>query len=95
MSEPITTKISDRICQHMNADHGDALVLYANFFGGSVEAASATMESIDPQGMNLMAQVNNEMVPVRVEFDHTLKDAEDAHHTLIDMLKHARANSKP
>ncbi|WP_353735766.1 hypothetical protein [Okeania sp. SIO2B9] len=25
-----------------------------------------------------------------MEFDHTLKDAEDAHHTLIDMLKQAR-----
>ncbi|NES93575.1 MAG: heme iron utilization protein, partial [Okeania sp. SIO2B9] len=27
---------------------------------------------------------------IRIEFDHTLKDAEDAHHTLIDMLKQAR-----
>ena len=95
MSEPITAKISDRICQHMNADHAEALVLYAQFFGGSVDAASATLESIDPQGMTLMAQVNDESVPVRVEFDHPLKDAEDAHHTLIDMLKHARANSQP
>ncbi len=40
--------------------------------------------------MNLSAQVAGETVPVRVEFDHTLKDAEDAHHTLIDMLKQAR-----
>ena len=94
MSEPITAKISDRICQHMNADHADALVLYAQFFGDSANAASASLESIDPQGMTLMAQVNGASVPVRVEFDHTLKDAEDAHHTLIDMLKHARANSK-
>ena len=95
MSEPITAKISDRICQHMNEDHADALLLYAQFFGASVDAASATLESIDSQGMNLVAQINGAGVPVRVEFDHSLKDAEDAHHTLIDMLKHARAESQP
>ena len=95
MSEPITATISDRICQHMNEDHADALLLYAHFFGGSVDAASATLESIDPQGMNLVAQINGASVPVRVEFDHTLKDAKDAHYTLIDMLKHARAKSQP
>lgn len=95
MSEPITPKISDRICQHMNEDHADALLLYAQFFGGSTDAASATLESIDPQGMNLMAQINGASVPIRVKFDHPLQDAEDAHHTLIDMLKHARAKSQP
>ena len=95
MSEPITAQISDRICQHMNEDHADALLLYAQFFGGSVDAASAILKSIDPQGMTLIAKINSASVPVRVEFDHTLKDAEDAHHTLIDMLKQARAKSQP
>lgn len=90
MSEPITPAISDRICKHMNEDHGDALVLYVKAFGNSPEAESAEMISIDPQGMNFSAQVAGETVPVRVEFDHTLKDAEDAHHTLIDMVKQAR-----
>ena len=90
MSETITPAISDRICQHMNEDHSDAVTLYAQAFGNSPQAKSAIMESIDPQGMNLSAQVGDDTIPVRVEFDHTLKDAEDAHHTLIDMLKQAR-----
>ena len=90
MSEPITPAISDRICKHMNEDHGDALVLYIKAFGNSPQAESAEMISIDPQGMNFSAQVAGETVPVRVEFDHALKDAEDAHHTLIDMVKQAR-----
>lgn len=90
MSETITPAISDRICKHMNEDHSDAVTLYAKVYGNSPQAESATMNSIDPQGMNLSAQVAGETVPVRVEFDHTLKDAEDAHHTLIDMLKQAR-----
>lgn len=90
MSEAITPAISDRICKHMNDDHRDALVLYVKAFSDSTQAESAEMVSIDPQGMNFSAQIEGETVRVRVEFDHTLKDAEDAHHTLIDMLKQAR-----
>ncbi len=90
MSETITPAISDRICKHMNEDHSDAVALYARAYGNASQVQSAVMESIDPQGMNLSAQIGDDTVPVRVEFDHTLKDAEDAHHTLIDMLKQAR-----
>ena len=90
MSEPITPAISDRICNHMNEDHAEAIALYAKAFGNAPQTETATMESIDPQGMNLSATVAGETVPVRVEFDHHLKDAEDAHHTLVAMIKQAR-----
>jgi len=90
MSEPITTAVSDRICKHMNEDHADALILYAQVYGKTPAATAAAMESIDAEGMTLIATVNDEAVPVRVTFDHPLADAEDAHHTLIDMLKQAR-----
>jgi putative heme iron utilization protein len=90
MSEIITPAISDRICQHMNEDHSDAVALYARVYGNAPQADSAVMKSIDPQGMNLSAKIGNDILPVRVEFDHTLQDAEDAHHTLIDLLKQAR-----
>jgi putative heme iron utilization protein len=90
MSEAITPAISDRICQHMNEDHADAIVLYSKAFGSYFDTETAQMVSIDPQGMNLTAKIKGETVPVRIEFDHTLKDAEDAHHTLIEMVKQAR-----
>jgi putative heme iron utilization protein len=90
MSEPITPAISDRICKHMNEDHGDALVLYAKAFGNSPEAQTAQMISIDPQGMNLSVQINGETLPLRIQFDRALKDAQDAHYTLIDLVKQAR-----
>ena len=93
MSETITPAISDRICKHMNEDHAEAVALYAQVYGNAPQTESATMISIDPQGMNLSANIGAETVPVRVEFDHTLKDAEDAHHTLIDMLKQGRKSS--
>lgn len=90
MSEPITPAISDRICKHMNEDHANAILLYAQVFGNCSDAQVAQMISIDPQGMNLSVRVNETNVPLRIDFERSLKDAEDAHHTLIDMVKKAR-----
>jgi putative heme iron utilization protein len=90
MSEPITPAISDRICKHMNEDHANAILLYAQVFGNCSDAQAAEMISIDPQGMDLSVRVNETNVPIRIAFDRSLKDAEDAHHTLIDMVKQAR-----
>ncbi|MEM1170947.1 MAG: DUF2470 domain-containing protein [Cyanobacteria bacterium P01_H01_bin.35] len=91
MSGSFTSEISNRICSHMNEDHQDAILLYAQKFGDSANATAAKMLSIDAQGMNLTAEVSGESLPIRIEFDHSLKDAEDAHHTLIDMVKQARS----
>ncbi len=94
MSEQFSIEISDRICTHMNDDHASAVVLYAQAFGDKPDATSAQMLAIDANGMDLTAEVNGETLPVRVNFDRTLKDAEDAHHTLIEMLKQARKSAK-
>jgi len=94
MSEPITPAISDRICKHMNEDHQDALLLYATFFGNAQSAQQAVMQSISPQSMKLL--VNSEADPqeIVIPFDHELVDAEDAHQTLIKMVKQARQGLK-
>lgn len=78
----------------MNEDHADAVLLYAKAFGETVEATSAEMLKIDAQGMDLLVQNQAEATPVRITFDHELRDAEDAHHTLIDMVKQARQSSR-
>jgi putative heme iron utilization protein len=90
MADPLTPQVSDRICKHMNDDHAEAIALYAKVFGNTPDADTAKMDAIDPEGMDLTAQVNGETVPVRIKFDHTLEDSEDAHHTLIEMVKQAR-----
>ncbi|MBU7584811.1 MAG: DUF2470 domain-containing protein [Nostoc sp. TH1S01] len=90
MSEQFSPEISLRICNHMNEDHADAVLLYAQAFGAVSEATSARMLSIDAQGMDLSVQVNGGATPVRIQFDHVLVDAEDAHQTLIAMVRQAR-----
>lgn len=94
MSESINPTISDRICKHMNEDHGDAILLYAKFYGNMSEVEKAKMLSIDSEGMNLSVNFKDSNQQIRIKFDHSLEDAEDAHHTLIDMVKKARTNSQ-
>lgn len=90
MADPITPAVSDRICAHMNDDHAEAILLYAKIYGNQPKAEAAKMLSIEPQQMNLEATINGETVPVTVNFERELTDSEDAHHTLIDMVKKAR-----
>lgn len=93
MADPITPAISDRICKHMNEDHADAIALYAKAYGNRPDTESAQMISIDPQGMDLSIQIQDQSEPLRIEFDHVLTDSEDAHQTLITMVRQARSNS--
>lgn len=86
-AETITTAVSDRICKHMNRDHAEAVLTYAQRYGNQQSATAATLTAIDSTGMDLQADVEGQTLPVRVSFDHELKDAADAHHTLVAMLK--------
>ena len=90
MSDPFSQEVSDRICSHMNQDHRDAVLLYAQTYGNSPKVTEAVMDSIDAKGMSLSAKKEGYAVPIRIEFDRDLKDAEDAHQTLIEMLKKAK-----
>ena len=92
MTEIITNAISERICKHMNEDHGDAIVLYAEFFGQMSNIETAKMLSIDNEAMYLSVN-NSDDEPLKIEFDHQLADAQDAHHTLVAMLKEAKQQS--
>jgi len=90
MADPLTPQISDRICKHMNEDHADAILLYAKVYGKATTATSAEMLSIDAEGMNLAAQIEGQPQNLRIPFDHALQDSEDAHQTLIGMVRSAR-----
>lgn len=81
--DPLTPAVSDRICKHMNDDHAEAVLAYARHYGGATGAGSARMVAIAPEEMQL--EVDGE--PLAVRFDHRLSDSEDAHHTLVAMLR--------
>ena len=93
MADPITPAISERICKHMNDDHAAAVLTYAQVYGKSPTAETAAMSAIDPLGMDLTARVDGETINLRIPFDRELTDSEDAHQTLIAMIKQARTLS--
>ncbi|MEO1003519.1 MAG: DUF2470 domain-containing protein [Cyanobacteria bacterium J06638_7] len=82
-ADPLTTTVSDRICKHMNDDHAEAVLAYARHYGGIAAASSARMVAVEPQAMHL--EVDG--AALAVPFDHTLSDSEDAHRTLVAMLR--------
>ena len=82
-ADPLTPAISDRICRHMNDDHSDAVLRYAHHYGGLTSATAATMTGVTAEAMTL--EVNGETVSI--PFDHILTDSEDAHRTLVGMLR--------
>ncbi|MEN9206061.1 MAG: DUF2470 domain-containing protein [Thermostichales cyanobacterium SZTDM-1c_bins_54] len=91
MADPLTAAVSERICRHMNEDHASAVALYAQAFGGVSSVTVAEMVAIDAGGMDLRVVSEGEERLIRIPFDRPLRDSEEAHHTLVDMLKQARA----
>lgn len=82
-ADPLSPAVSDRICKHMNEDHAAAVVAYARHYGGISDAKTATMCKVGVEAMEL--EVDGK--PVQVRFDHPLSDSEDAHRTLVAMLR--------
>tara|TARA_Y100001968_G_scaffold327711_1_gene373309 strand:- start:177 stop:446 length:270 start_codon:yes stop_codon:yes gene_type:complete len=82
-NEPLTKKVSNRICSHMNKDHQDSLIQYAIHYGGIPNAKAARMIDINNKSMRIVVDEKT----VEIKFDHELQDSKDAHQTLVSMLK--------
>ena len=82
-SESINQESSERICNHMNKDHKDAVHAYAKYYGKIEIFKSAKMISLSPESLKL--KVDNQTVDIK--FDHLLQDCSDAHKTLVNMMK--------
>ena len=82
-TDPLTAAVSARICTHMNDDHTDAVAAYAKHYGGVASPQNARMLHIESESM--MLEVDGKTI--RIPFDHKLTDSEDAHRTLVSMLR--------
>ncbi|MEN9216188.1 MAG: DUF2470 domain-containing protein, partial [Gloeomargarita sp. HHBFW_bins_162] len=77
-------EVSARICRHMNQDHSDAVLLYAQGLAGLRTATAATMEAIDCEGMDLVVWEGEQQTAIRIEFEVALPGPEAAHRHLVD-----------
>ncbi len=88
-ADPLTPAVSDRICRHMNDDHAPAVLAYAHHYAGLTQARTARMVAVAPEAMIL--EVDG--AKVEVAFDHPLSDSDDAHRTLVAMLRSISGNA--
>ena len=77
------------IIQHMNADHGKALVLLAREFAG-VEAEEAAVTSVDRLGFQVRLKTSDGVRGARIAFLREVRDAAQAREVLIEMVHQAR-----
>jgi hypothetical protein len=79
------------IIEHMNADHGDAQVLYCRHFLGLADTTSATMSAVDRYGFDLVAVGPSGRLAVRLAFPEACTTGDEVRGALVAMVAEARA----
>jgi heme iron utilization protein len=77
------------IIQHMNADHGDALVLLARTFAG-IESQEAVMTSVDRLGFHVRLKTQDGTRGARIAFLREVSSPAEAREVLVEMVGQAR-----
>ncbi|MEO1056475.1 MAG: DUF2470 domain-containing protein [Actinomycetota bacterium] len=78
------------VVEHMNDDHRDANVLYAQVLAGLSDATDATMVGIDRYGVTLTVDTPAGPRMARVPFASPLTAADQARPAVIELLETAR-----
>lgn len=84
---PLAAREAD-VVEHMNADHADAVQLYARVLLG-LDGEGWTMTGCDAEGADL--RLGGRIA--RLRFDETVRDAEGARVQLVKLVKRARAQA--
>jgi putative heme iron utilization protein len=86
--DPLADAATD-IIQHMNADHGDALILLARVLAG-IEAQEAAMTSVDRLGFHVRLKTAESMRGARIAFLREVTSPAEARTILVEMVAQAR-----
>lgn len=82
-----------RICEHMNEDHHDALLLYAKVFAKHPKVQLARMETLNAQGFALAAYDGESWQNLWIAYPAPLQASEEIRAVLVAMVKTARAET--
>ena len=89
-SDPLAGSAA-HIIEHMNNDHGEALIAITRHFGG-LAAQAATMVSCDRLGFVVRAQTAEGMKGTRIPFPEPVASRDDARRVLVAMSREAKAS---
>lgn len=87
--DPVST-VADGILEHMNADHAEANLLYAQRLADLPTATEATMVGVDRYGITLQVATPEAPRMARIPFPAPLVSADQAKGAVIDLLTVAR-----
>lgn len=94
MSDPSQAPFSQedvlRMVSHMNDDHADSVLAYAQHFGQCRDATAATLIDVTADTMMLKVVVMGDEKEINIPFEHPLKSGHDAHMTMVKMSKAAK-----
>lgn len=84
---------ADRIIEHMNDDHADALALFCRVLADRPGTAAAEMVGVDRYGFAVLAAdgPDGDRVAVRLRFDAPTDTADGVRQAMIELLRRARA----
>lgn len=78
------------IIEHMNEDHGEAMVAYARVFGGVADATGARMMGCDRYGFEMLVEHPSGKQAVRLGFGETTDTPEAVRKAMVRMVAEAR-----
>ena len=78
------------IIGHMNADHGEAQVLYCRHLAGRQDTTAATMSAVDRYGFEMVAESPTGRAAVRLGFPEPCSTGDDVRRAMVAMVAEAR-----
>ena len=87
---PFSQENVARMVSHMNEDHADSVLAYAQHFGQCRDATAATLIDVTADAMALNVAVMGDEKEINIPFEHPLKSGHDAHMTMVKMSKAAK-----
>ena len=87
---PFSREDVARMVSHMNEDHADSVLAYAQHFGQCRDATAATLIDVTPDAMSLKVDLLSEEKEINIPFERPLESGHDAHMTMVKMSKVAK-----
>jgi len=81
--------VATGIIQHMNTDHGDALIVLARVLAG-IESQEVAMTSVDRLGFHVRLKTQDGMRGARIAFSQEVTSPAEARTVLVEMVAQAR-----
>jgi putative heme iron utilization protein len=97
MNEPDSVLSADdvnRIVTHMNEEHTEDLIRYAQAYADLAEVEAVRMTGIDAEGFDLDVRSGGTTTPARIDFDTPLDTVEDARARLVELAMAAREEAE-